>query len=86
MGRWVEFHVKVVDRFGDAVESQIWDTLRDARADYAGIVVGTDSAKVLEKVTRFESDGFRSVADDRFEVVAESGSPAALSAWRGEAQ
>jgi len=85
MAQWTEYHVKTIDMHGDAIDSCIWDKLREARADYARTVdvyaeiPEVTRAIVLEKVTHYTREG----AETRFVVLAESGSAQALAAWRG---
>ena len=83
MAQWTEYHVKTLDQYGDAIDSCIWDTLREGREDYASTValyagMGCETkAVVLEKATHYDTPG----RESKFAVLATAGDPDAIRRW-----
>lgn len=85
MAQWTEYHVKTLDRFGDAIDTCIWDTLREGREDFAFTVElygdmepCETKAVVLEKATHSDVPG----RESRYSVLNSSGDWEAIRRWR----
>ena len=85
VARWTEYHVREIDAHGDAIDLHVWDTLKEARDDYASSVARFSDPEAVacswERVVQYDTPGREHV----YTLLGEHGDADALLAWRGEA-